>query len=328
MKVYLGAVRGQPHVNDPVDAFRRLAAADTVGRHHLADDPEDADVLLYPQCHMLGSADWQLAAIRDDPVARRFPEKVTVYDERDRPWRAFPGIYVSMPQGRFDIYRQRAWSYYTVPDVTPQDLNPDLLFSFVGSDTARCRRPLFELHHPDAIVEEARGFVFWDPESVDFAARRARYQATTQRSRFVLCPRGHGTSSIRLYETLAAGRVPVIISDDWVPPVGPDWSTMSIRWPEGCVDGLVETLQAFDNRWDEMSKAARMAYEMYFAREVAFDRIAELCDQLRRTRLRSAASPSVWRDAEYARAAAQVANARARTAVRPLVAMARKSLAR
>ena len=30
------------------------------------------------------------------------------------------------------------------------------------------------------------------------------------RSKFFLCPRGTGTSSIRLYETLSAGRVPVI----------------------------------------------------------------------------------------------------------------------
>ena len=39
-----------------------------------------------------------------------------------------------------------------------------------------------------------------------------------RRTRFVLCPRGQGVSSIRLFEVMKSGRVPVIISDAFVPP--------------------------------------------------------------------------------------------------------------
>src|ERR1041385_4875007 len=47
----------------------------------------------------------------------------------------------------------------------------------------------------------------------------------------------------------AAGRVPVVISDPWVPPRGPDWDALPIRWPEGRTDGLVEALEARSVEW-------------------------------------------------------------------------------
>lgn len=50
-------------------------------------------------------------------------------------------------------------------------------------------------------------------------------------SRFVLCPRGGGPSSRRLYETMAAGRVPVVISPRWIPPFqhAIDWSKLIVH---------------------------------------------------------------------------------------------------
>jgi hypothetical protein len=48
-------------------------------------------------------------------------------------------------------------------------------------------------------------------------------------SKFVLCPRGYACSRWRLFETMMAGRVPVIISDQWVPPEGPAWERFSVR---------------------------------------------------------------------------------------------------
>lgn len=99
-------------------------------------------------------------------------------------------------------------------------------------------------------------------------------------SRFVLCPRGKGTSSIRLYEALASGCVPVILSDQWVAPEGPAWESFSIRWPESDAAGLVATLEERDARWQEMGRAARAAYDQFFAPEVAFHRLIENCSEL------------------------------------------------
>ena len=228
------------------------------------------------------------------------------YDERDRPWCSRPGVYVSMPARKFDRGVQRVWGYYGVPEFQhPIDTVPDLLFSLVASPTHPCRRPLFGLQEAaDSVIEEVRGFTFYDASSSEFEARREHFRRTLSRSRFVLCPRGRGTSSIRLYEALSAGRVPVIISDDWVPPDGPDWSSISIRWPEGRASGLVDTIRSHDREWEAMSRAAFGAYEAFFAPWEAFERISGLCEEL----LPAAATfhpASPWNSAAIAEAVAQ-----------------------
>ena len=173
-----------------------------------------------------------------------------------------------MPARSFDPRFQRSWGYFPRTEVAEPLEQPDLLFSFIGSPSSRCRRALFELRHPDAVIEEVRRFTFYDPGSPDFERRRQRFRSVMGRSRFVLCPRGRGTSSIRLYEALAHGRVPVIISDGWVAPDGPDWESFSIRWPERDAEGLVGMLEDRDADWPQLSRAARSAYEEFFAPSV------------------------------------------------------------
>jgi hypothetical protein len=266
-----------PFVDLYVDELERLAGLDRFGEHEVTGDPEDADLILFTQCHVV---DWRLKAIRQHPLARRYWKKVMVYDERDRPWWSFPGVYVSAPAQAFDRTSQRAWSYIRTPDVPRPSADPDLLFSFLGSDSDPCRKPLFGLSHPDGLVEEVRDFMFWDESSPGFAGKRAKYHETLMRSRFVLCPRGRGTSTFRLYETLAAGRVPVIISDDWVPPSGPDWGAFSLRWPEGRTEGLFALLEERDRDWSAMSTAACDAYASFFAADVSFHRVLDLLRDL------------------------------------------------
>lgn len=54
--------------------------------------------------------------------------------------------------------------------------------------------------------------------AADAQTERKRYDASLRQSMFILCPRGSGVSSYRLYETLSAGRIPVYVTDDrWLP---------------------------------------------------------------------------------------------------------------
>ncbi len=48
---------------------------------------------------------------------------------------------------------------------------------------------------------------------------RAEYIKSIEESRYILCPRGDGNQSIRFYETLSAGRVPIIIDSRMVFPL-------------------------------------------------------------------------------------------------------------
>jgi hypothetical protein len=280
VNVHLPRLGLGPFVDIPVDEFEELAGLDRFGVHHITNDAGSSDIVLFPHCHMLAT-DWRLTAIREHPLNQAHREKVMVYDERDRPWCAFPGVYISMPSRAFHYRAQRAWGYFRLPQIVEPYKFPDLLFSFIGSVGGnRTRQTLFELRHPSAVVEEVRAFTFYDPSSPHFETRRARYREIVQRSRFVLCPRGAGTSTFRMYEALSAGRVPVIVADDWVPPMGPDWETFSLRWPERQTRGLIETLEERDSDWPALSAAALQAYGEFFAPEVSFHRIVELCREL------------------------------------------------
>jgi hypothetical protein len=309
MRIHLAKL-DDPYLDYPVAAFTMHAATDRVRAHELTDSPDDADIILFTQCHMLPE-DWRLKRLRDHPLRRAYPKKVLVYNEFDRPWCTFPGVYVNMPAGPFIEAHQRPWGYF-VPPPAASDMAHDLLFSFIASNTAPCRRPLFTLQHPDTIVEEVHGFRFWDATSTDFEQRRGRFQETLARSRFVLCPRGNGTSSVRLYEALGAGAVPVIISDDWVAPPGPSWDKFSIRWPEGRIDGLVEMLQTRNSDWALMSQEARRAYDEYFSPEVYFHHVAELCHDLLRDGATTAFPARGVINRHFATRAAEHARIRAR----------------
>src|SRR5262249_46832065 len=134
-------------------------------------------------------------------------------------------------------------------DLSDLPADDNFLFTFVGTPAApvshvRCREAIYALHHPRSYIERVTGFVFFDPTSADFIARKQHFAEIMARSKFVLCPRGLATSSIRLYETLANRRVPVILADAWVPPNGPRWEQFTIRWPEGRVAELPAYLES------------------------------------------------------------------------------------
>ena len=320
MKVYLASAGVRPD-HSHIRQFERLADCDRVGRHHLTDDPSDADIALFVECHQLPD-DWQLQAIRSSPVNQRYPSKVFVYDERDRPWCAFPGLYVSMPTRAFRADWQKSAPYFLVDDpverlprpMTPP--TPELLFSFVGSRTHPCRNAVLALAHPRGQVRSVDGFLFHDDSSADFHTRRTEFAEAMFRSKFVLCPRGHGTSSIRLFETLAAGRAPVIISDDWCPPSGPDWDQIAVVWPERRIDELPRHLELIESEAEHRGTLARAAYEEWYAVDVMFDRLMSQLEQLRAARPHRPFPPSGVRDGRYVRLAAGVAANRARGELR------------
>lgn len=58
-----------------------------------------------------------------------------------------------------------------------------------------------------------------------------RFADHLERMTYIICPRGVENFSIRVYEALKYGRVPVIIDTDMVLPDEIDWDRVSIRIP-------------------------------------------------------------------------------------------------
>ena len=263
-----------------VGIFKQLAERGKDRHHSVVEDPSLADAILFTECHLVdtGLGDWRLSRIRNHELRRAHPERCYVYDERDRPWSAMPGLYVSLSR-RSIIPRYQVSSPYCsswrVASRNGSLSDPKLLFSFVGSPTAGIREEIYLLRHPRAVIERVENFNFCNPSSERFTERRLRFGEVIGASKFVLCPRGNGTASMRLYETLAAGRVPVILADDWIPPRGPPWADFCIRWPEHRVQQLPVALENAEGSWADMAKAARSAFRTWFAADVLFDRLID-----------------------------------------------------
>jgi len=278
MRVHIVSTAGLER-GSQLERFRVLAANDVAGRHKLEEGANDADIVLFVDLHLI---DPQLRMLREHPLLQEVLDRAFVYCDRDQPWCVLPGVYTSMPARYFRERWQRAWLYCDSPTEPPRNTSadPDLLYSFMGSRSHQCRDSVLGLRHPRSLIEDTSGFVFYNSDAPDFAIRKERFGEVIARSKFVLCPRGAGSCSFRLLETMAAGRVPVIISDSWVPPAVIDWECCSIRVPEKDVATIPELLEAREPDFDRLVARTIETYESYFSPEVAFHQIVEACSSI------------------------------------------------
>ncbi len=257
---------------EPIQSFLRLASHGK--RHRLTANADEADAILFVE-NSRYHEDAFFSRLKQHPLVVHHRERCFMYNEHDRPWCSLPGLYCSMPRQWFDHTRQSATRYVRLlnpVDTSPSD-RPDILFSFLGNSQILLRRKLLGLKSPRAILEDTSLFnAFFVKEHTN---NHARYANVLRRSKFVLCPRGSGTSSIRLFETLRAGRVPIIISDQWVAPEGPDWSSCSLQVRERNIAAIEKLALEMEPRWSEMADAARQAWNDWFSDEVLFDRFGD-----------------------------------------------------
>ena len=273
--------------------------------HQLTDDPAIADAILFVE-HSHYTQDPFFSRLGRHPWVRGYREKAFVYNEHDRPWCFLPGLYCAMPAPHFDTHRQAAVRYIRLlnPMVTDGHLagEPGLLYSYIGHSHVRLRRRIVSIrHHPRAIVEDTSAFNAFYAAGIQPEHRH--YADVMSRSKFILCPRGSGTSSIRLFETLKAGRVPVIIADDWVEPAGPDWASCSLRVRERDVAELPALIASREEVWPEMAAAARQTWREWFADDVIFDQFGAALARLlecRRIPERVAQRIPDWREYTWA----------------------------
>jgi hypothetical protein len=288
MKLFATTAMQDPGVATYLPLFTDMARRDRFGIHTLSEDAAAADMILFLDGHQ-HYKDLELNAIRRHPLVMQYREKAFVYSEVDQPWCAMPGLYVAMPKSAFDSRRQRACAYLTVPNShvipTPPPTGDDaLLFSFMGRGGNPAREGVLRQKHPRAIVEDTSLVNYFGDQTAEIERGKRRYAEVIARSKFVLCPRGAGTSSFRVFETMAAGRVPVIVSDEWVPPAGPVWDECAVFIPEAQIDRVGAILESHEARFPAMAAAARRAWEDWFAQDALFHRMTEALADIIRTR--------------------------------------------
>ena len=267
----------------PLREAEECARLDRFHVHSLTDDPESADLILFVEFYGAG---WYFERVRKHPYVRRFREKCFLFCANPFVIPFLPGVYAGVEKAwssartRPGFYLGRTKNDFTT--YTPPDHDLPYLFSFMGSvRNAPVRANLATLGH-------ARSFFQNTTEDFDRVLHRKmdrkerldydrRYAELTKASKFVLCPRGLSASSIRLFETMRMGRVPVILSDAWVPPVGPRWEEFSIRVPERDFARIPVLLEQRENEAVEMGERAHAEWNEWFSDEVLFHRLVELC---------------------------------------------------
>jgi hypothetical protein len=145
-----------------------------------------------------------------------------------------------------------------------------LLFSFAGRASHRVRRQLFahNFNRADVLVEDTSTYNHFagQTENHRVGARRP-YWEMARRSKYALCPRGAGTSTMRIFEMMEACIAPVIVADDWLPPLGPSWEEFALFVPESEISSIYEKVKAHEGEFAPRGRLARQAWEQYFSPE-------------------------------------------------------------
>jgi len=163
------------------------------------------------------------------------------------------------------------------PLVKQEKKEKEFLTSFVGSTSHPIRDEMIDaLKDKDDVYVSQRG---WDNtmpvECVE------DFINTSLKSKFVLCPRGYGLSSFRLYEAMQLDAVPVYISDHFWTPF-----THELNWDDFCVMVKEEEIPNIhsilnsitDEKYEMMKRKIEEVYENYFTLEGTCNKILQMLE--------------------------------------------------
>lgn len=267
-------IEDHPYARRDYERLTAYAAIDRNRRHNLVDLPEEADILVF-----VGSSRPNFSDVTGSALFQRFPERSLILYSGDRGIPLLPGLYTCLER-RSMGHRPAALAgfYLRVTENRSLDIaegidQAEYLYSFVGNARNHpVRLAICRLRDTRAYLRDSSGDDRQQDDGVGGANRDRglHYREVMARSKFVLCPRGIGVSSWRLFETLRAGRVPVVLSDDWVRPPGPDWNACCLFVPEARVGDLPRLLADAEPRAVAMGAAARREWERWYAEENVF----------------------------------------------------------
>jgi len=244
-------------------------------------DPAQADVIIF-----IEDDD---GYIRQSPFYAQYPTKCLVISGTDLPTFYLPAIYASNYRHLFSAHRTETYCYFSDernPFIAQRKNAPvrkEVLLSFVGGATSWTRKVLFrfsdQLAAPDVVIRPSDDYQHWTNEDSYLPTKRERqkeYAELMGKSSFILCPRGAGHSSMRLFEAMEMGICPIILADGWIPPEGPDWKSCALFLPESQVKESVALARKFAASAETMGRQAREEYERFFSDESHSQRLHHL----------------------------------------------------
>lgn len=152
--------------------------------------------------------------------------------------------------------------------------------SFVGAYTHPIRERLMEsfAHISGDVLIAPNLRPWWEYPAEGREGLRRMFLDVLDETAFPICPRGKGLTSIRFFEALRMGRIPVLVADEIALPLPRlvDWEKICVRVPEGDVGLVGEYLDRWQAGHDlaaASAEARRVSLE-YFEDTEKFIRIS------------------------------------------------------
>jgi hypothetical protein len=269
-----------PFARRDYERLVQFSALDSIRKHLVCSDPSKADVIAF-----IGSAKANFADITSSRLYKEHKQKSVIFYSGDKAIPTLPGVYTCLENRTSIRWRKslQAGCYLRVADNDSLDINESLcnakyLFSFVGNAKNHVvREKICALVSHQAILRDSSldSRQQCDGISGENADRGILYRDAMANSKFILCPRGIGVSSWRLFESMRAGRVPVIISDDWMAPAGPRWSEFAIFIKESEVHSIPAVLENYEANAVALGAFARREWEKWYSKERVFTTVVD-----------------------------------------------------
>ena len=259
------------------DLIVDLSRHDLQKQHYVVNCPSKADIILF-----ISDKRYYHSGIYCSEIFKEYSTKCLVFDFHDRTIPRIPGLYATIPAYLHSapIYEYGFYPYnygcFDLDAAVKSFSDFKYLFSFMGSANTypNLRGAILNLIHHRAYLKDT---------SIGGSAEL--FSDVLMNSKFILCPRGIAPSTIRVFEAMRAGRVPVIIADEWRENIiDGDWREFSIRISEKDVQLIPEILEALEPQASEMGKKARLAWEKNFSISHGFHWLIETCVRIQKSR--------------------------------------------
>jgi hypothetical protein len=270
-----------------------LAAHCNHTAHSLTEDPVDADIILFAETY--NGLDPHFIKVIRHPVFRRFPSKCVLYHISDVTLTLCRTISPSIDRYNCNLHLRQSFSYIVrihenlhidqIPEAAILSKRRRHLFSFTGEiSTHPVRSAILDLvDHPEAHLRHVPQRSSTIMSVQECRSHQESYLQTILDSEFVLCPRGIGPTSMRLFEVMQLGRVPVVIGDNWLPVADVPWREFAVFIPENDIKNLPTLLTQNRHLSTEMGKRARAVWLETFAPHHCFDQLIKRANTLIKT---------------------------------------------
>jgi hypothetical protein len=209
-------------------------------------------------------------------------KRLCTLNYEDSPPGFLPGLYSSLEAFKFDPSIHISWPHLVLPNEQINEADAagevpvTMLFTFSGSCSNPVRRKIFDLYKSCPGKYKVTEIKKWYNHTL---AEKKSYIDDIRQSKFVLCPKGIASYSHRITETLALGKVPVVIADDWVPFSVPE-KDYFVRIRESDLSNLVQMLEQKEDVYETLNTNAVNVYQKYFNPQfcysIALNQLAEL----------------------------------------------------